>query len=226
MPMLLKPLPFLALLAFAAPLAAQEATDAPADQPAAEQAEGEAAQPGSDLSLGQPVDGESGEPQVGQTYIREESGDWALRCLRTEEGDDPCQLYQLLEDEEGNAVAEISLFPLPEGREAAAGATIVTPLETLLTEQLTLSVDNANARRYPFTFCNRAGCVARVGFTAEEVAQFRSGNAAQLRLVPAAAPDQEVVLTISLSGFTAGFEQTTVPTGADAEPAPAEAPAE
>ena len=98
---------------------------------------------------------------------------------------------------------------LPAGGQAVAGANIVAPLETLLTEQLTIAVDGANARRYPFTFCNSAGCVARVGFTAGEVDQFRRGNVATVRLVPAADPASEVVLRMSLSGFTAGFEAST-----------------
>ena len=119
------------------------------------------------------------EDLTGQPYERETFGDWSLRCVRAAEGPDPCQLYQLLLDAEGNAVAEISMFPLPEGGEAVAGATIVAPLETLLTEELTLSVDGAAARVYPFTFCTAAGCVARVGFTAEEVQQFRNGVAAE-----------------------------------------------
>lgn len=217
----------LALLA-AAPLAAQEApaddpaepaTDAPADgapdtppapasDPAAEP-DASAADPSAGLDMGQPVDAAPQEPQPGQAYLREEFGDWSLRCLRVPEGDDPCQLYQLLYDEEGNTVAEINLFPLPPGGQAAAGANIVAPLETLLTEGLRLSVDGANERRYPFTFCNRAGCVARVGFTNAEVEQFKRGRAARLVIVPAAAPDQEVALTVSLTGFTAGFNANT-----------------
>ena len=238
MPISLKPLPILALLAWTLPLAAQEA---PADEPAAEAtteapaaeaapaeaapAEGETAAPDAGLNMGETADATSGEPQVGQPYISESSGDWSLRCLRTEDGNDPCQLYQLLKDEGGNDVAEISMFPLPEGGQAAAGATIVAPLETLLTENLTLGIDGNEPKRYPFTFCNRAGCVARVGFTAEEVNQFRNGNQAQLSIVPAAAPDETVNLTISLSGFTAGFEKATTPNVTQSE-GTADAPAE
>lgn len=213
MPLSSKTLPVLALLAWAAPLSAQETTEsarAPeSEAPAAEAAPAEppadaaSGAPQPDLALGEPADGE---PQVGQPYVREEFGDWSLRCLRTEDGNDPCQLYQLLLDQEGNAVAEISLFPLPEGREATAGAEIVAPLMTLLTEDLTMSVDGTAGRRYPFSFCNAAGCVARVGFTAEEIQQFKQGNAGLLSLVPAMAPDQRVDLTISLSGFTAGYD--------------------
>lgn len=161
--------------------------------------------PGAELDLGTPINQDPAEPQVGQTYTAAVFDAWELRCLKREEGPEPCQLYQLLRDSEGNAVAEFTLFGLPEGGRAAAGANIVAPLETLLTEQLTITVDGAEARRYAFTFCNAGGCVARVGFTEAEVAQFKRGNNATLRLVPAGAPDDEVVLTVSLAGFTAAM---------------------
>lgn len=144
--------------------------------------------------------------QLGQTYVSETHGDWSVRCIRTESGNDPCQLYQLLQDQQDNNVAEISLFGLPPGQQAAAGATIVTPLETLLTEQLTLQVDGGEARTYPFSFCSTIGCFARVGFTSDEVDQFRRGNVATLSIVPAAAADQRVNLDVSLTGFTAGYD--------------------
>ncbi len=182
---------------------AQTPAETPAQTPAETPAETPATDAAADLSLGTPVDEVIA---VGQQYIRETFGDWSLRCLRAAEGADPCQLYQLLEDADGNAVAEISLFPLPAGGQAAAGATIVAPLETLLTEQLTIAVDGSTPRRYPFTFCNMGGCVARVGFTEAEVTQFKRGARATLRLVPAAAPDQDVTLEISLLGFTAGYD--------------------
>ena len=210
----IKVLTALAFLALATPLYAQDATE-PAADPATDPAAEPAADPATDLNMGAPV--EAGPPQVGEPYIREAFGDWSMRCLKAEVGAaDPCQLYQLLMDADGNAVAEISMFPLPAGGEAAAGATIVAPLETLLTEQITISVDGTGARRYPFTFCNRAGCVARVGFTAAEVAQFKAGAEASMRIVPAAAPDQEVVLKISLVGFTAGYDGTATPPAAPA----------
>jgi invasion protein IalB len=143
---------------------------------------------------------------LGEPYIGGEFTDWVLRCVRTDTGNDPCQLYQLLRDQQGNNVAEISLFPLPAGGQAEAGVTIITPLETLLTEQLLLRVDEAQPKRYPFTFCSAVGCVARLGLVPEEVESFRRGTKAQVRIVPAAAPDQEVILDVSLAGFTAGFQ--------------------
>ena len=169
------------------------------DTPAAEEP-----QAGADLDLGQPAG-----PAVGQPYILEEFGDWAMRCVRAPEGEsDPCNMYQLLSDDQGNAIAEFNFFRLPEGANAAAGATVVVPLETLLTQQLTIAVDGQNARSYPFRFCNAGGCVARLGFTADEVEQFKRGASATVRLVHAANPGQEILLDLSLNGFTAGYEGT------------------
>ena len=83
-------------------------------------------------------------------------------------------MYQLLIDGEGNPVAEISLFDAARSSgEAVAGGTIVTPLETLLTQQVTVAVDGGEARRYPFTFCNQVGCFARIGLPPADLDRFK-----------------------------------------------------
>lgn len=138
-------------------------------------------------------------------FIREVFGDWALRCVRAEDDTDQCQLYQLLLGPDGTPISEVSIVPLLNGGNAAAGVVVVVPLETQLTEQLTLRVDGSEGRRYDFDFCNAAGCVARFGLTADQVTQFKAGAAGTLQIVPAAAPDQRIDLTMSLSGFTAGY---------------------
>ena len=138
-------------------------------------------------------------------YVRETFGDWEMRCVRAEDDSEICQLYQLMKDANGNSVAEFNIFPLPEGSEAVAGANIVTPLETLLTAPLRLAVDSGQGKRYPYSFCSQVGCFSRIGLTADEVASFRQGSAATITIVPAAAPSETVSLSLSLSGFTAGF---------------------
>ncbi|MDT8855773.1 invasion associated locus B family protein [Paracoccaceae bacterium Fryx2] len=171
------------------------AAEAPAPAPAV---------PGG-LSMGQ----EAGAPAAdgpGSIYVAATFGDWDQRCVRAEDGSDPCQMYQLLKDGKGNPVAEISLFALPEGQAAAAGATIIAPLETLLTEQLTIQVDTGKAKVYPFTWCSSDGCVSRVGFSADEVVAFKKGVKATISIVPVIAPDQKVALDLSLKGFTAGYD--------------------
>lgn len=183
-----------------------QSTDTEATDTTTPTEDGETATIEDQLSLGEPA---NAEPQVGQTYVQEKNGDWEMRCIRTEEGDDPCQMYQLMTDSEGTPVAEISIFRLPEGGRAVAGATIIVPLETSLSQQLTVQVDAGQARRYPFAFCNSIGCYARVGLVQEEVSAFRRGNAATVTIVPALAPDQKVELKLSLSGFTASFDKTS-----------------
>ncbi len=160
-------------------------------------------QPGSDLSLG--VDA------IGESYIKTENGAWQMQCLRTENPDeDPCQMYQLVRDDQGQPVAEFSLFRLPENAQAQAGATVVVPLETQLTSQLTVQVDGNAAKRYPFTFCNQIGCYARIGLTGEDVALFRAGNNAVLTIVPALSPNQKIRLNLSLTGFTASYNNVSI----------------
>ncbi|MCU0800516.1 MAG: invasion associated locus B family protein [Rhodobacteraceae bacterium] len=211
-------------LCLATAATAQDATgDAAPDGAAAETpapatpAEGETGTVANDLSLGTVEGAEDG---PGSQYVEATFGTaWEQRCIRTEDGSNPCQLYQLLKDAEGNSVAEISLFNLPEGGEAAAGATIVAPLETLLTENIRLKVDDSAAKIYPFTWCSPIGCVARVGFTADEVAQFKRGAKATLTIVPVVAPDQKVDLDLDLGGFTAGYDAIVAANAGDATPA-------
>ena len=149
--------------------------------------------------------GEVATPRVGETYFKEEFGDWKMRCVIVEEGPEPCQLYQLLLDSNGNAVAESILFPLPKGAAAQAGMTITTPLETLLTEQLTLQIDKSPARRYPFSWCSRGGCFVRLGLTKEDLTAFKMGAIGKISVVPVQAQDQLVELSLSLKGFTAAY---------------------
>jgi invasion protein IalB len=211
----------LALIAALAalPLAAQTAEEPPAD------AAGEADAPvAGDLSLGQEVNPGG----IGETYSAASFEDWEQRCVRTESGADPCQLYKLLKDSQGNSVAEFTVFGLPAGTEgpAVAGATFIAPLETLLTSGMRLQIDEGQSKVYPFTFCAEIGCVVRLGFTAEEVAAMKKGANAVITIVPFVAPDQNVTLTVSLKGFTAGLEAVDAANAAADAAAAAAAPAE
>ncbi len=143
---------------------------------------------------------------IGTAYEKAAYGAFSLRCIRVAEGEkEPCQLFQLLKDKDGNGIAEVNFFDLPPGQQAVAGATIVTPLETLLTEQLTLSIDGGPKKRYPFSWCGASGCFSRVGFTNADITAFKRGSAAKITVVAVAAPDQPVTVTFSLDGFTKGF---------------------
>jgi invasion protein IalB len=172
----------------------------PADAPAADTP----AAPENDLALGQEVGGN----EIGATYSAGVFDDWEQRCARSGTDADPCQLYQLLKDEAGTAVAEITVFGLPEGTggDAEAGATFIAPLETLLPAGLTLQIDAGKPKVYPFAFCAPMGCVIRLGFTPAEIEAMKKGNKMTATIVPFVAQDQRVNLNISLKGFTKGYE--------------------
>lgn len=203
--------------AFAQETPAPATADAAADAPSTATTEDQAAPTAADATTTNPAPAESapaasGPDDLGKAYTASTHGDWQLQCIRTADGNDPCEIYQVLKDTTGQSVADISVLALPAGNEAVAGATIMVPLETLLTPGVALGVDGGKPRAYPVTFCAQPGCFVRVGLTAAELASFKNGNKATLSLVPVAAPDKRIDVDISLKGFTAAFDavQATV----------------
>ena len=196
---LLSTLPLIALLALGQTATAQETST---DETTSEETT-DAAPAADGLDMGQDI-------QEDPSYIRETYNDWQLQCFRSDTGEDPCQMYQLLREDSGNPIAEFSIFKLPDDSQAVAGATIVVPLGTLLPQGLRIAVDESSAKAYNFSFCSMVGCFARIGFTQGDIDAFRAGGEAKLVIVPAQAPDQTVVIDASLSGFTNAYENVTV----------------
>ncbi|MFV0246164.1 MAG: invasion associated locus B family protein [Qingshengfaniella sp.] len=181
-----------------APDTASPADPQPAEQPAPEQQ-------AAPVQAAPQLPTSRDEAGIGQTYLAGSYGDWSLRCIRVEQPADICELHQTLDDADGTRTAEINIFPVQQG-EAVAGGTVVTPLETLLTQRVRLTVDNGETKSYPFAFCSRIGCVAQIGLTEADLNALRRGRVGQMTIVPLAAPDQDVTLDVSLTGFTAGYQ--------------------
>ncbi len=204
MPKLITALPLIAALALGTAVFAQ--TDTTTDTTA----QGADAQASTDEAAGNDTGLDMGETVASDApYIKETYGDWQLKCFKNGTEDGPCQMYQLLRESAGNPVAEISIFRLPEGGQAVAGATVVVPLGTLLTKELKISVDGGRAKSFSYAFCNQTGCYSRIGLTADDIAAFKQGASANLEIVPAQAPDQTITINASLSGFTDAFENVT-----------------
>lgn len=201
------PLLIAALLAMAGMAQAQD-TATPSTEPAPEAAAPEAAAPEAAAPEAAPeaAPAEPAEPAIGAEYIADRFESWELVCIRTEDGKDPCQILQLLTDDNGTRVAQISMLPLNGQEKVKAAATVMTPLGTLLSQNLAISVDGADPMVYPYTFCTASGCAARLAITDNEINAFKRGNEAKMVVVPAVAPDQKVLLTISLKGFTAAYD--------------------
>lgn len=187
------------LLTLSTAVGAQQ-TETPSPDAAPAEAQAPAADPVAGLDTGREVAEENA------PYIRENHGDWALRCFPTEGQDDLCQMYQLLTEEAGNPVAEFSLYRLENAGNVVAGATLAVPLGTLLTEEVKLSVDTGKPKSYAYSYCTMAGCFSRIGLTQADIDTMKRGATATIEIVPAQAPTQKVRIDVSLSGFTAAFE--------------------
>lgn len=146
-------------------------------------------------------------PAAGDYYVRETHGDWQLRCIKSPNGVDPCELFQLLKDGSGNPVAEVTLIPL-NTQQVAAGLTVTAPLETDLRAGLGFQIDSAEMKAYPFSVCASIGCVAQIGLPTAEVDQMRKGASGKVVVLPYGLepPEGLVELPVSLSGFTAAYK--------------------
>ena len=159
--------------------------------------------------LAQSDDGIKNQLELGETYKKAEYGDWIIRCIRTNSKKDPCELFQLLRDNSGSPVVEFTMLDFKPNSNVVAGANIMTPLETLLTSQLVVTIDDGISQSYPFVFCLKIGCVARIGLTQTDLENYKDKKNAVITIVPANAPNSPQNLTLSLSGFTAGYDALT-----------------
>jgi invasion protein IalB len=157
------------------------------------------------LSSGSPSLAQNATGASGQPYLKETHGTWQVQCLLIETGGERCQLYQQLNASPGNPVGEINVFPLPSGQGAPAGAVIIVPLETLLTSELDFEISGIENKRYPFAWCSNVGCVARIAITSEELGAMKLSTLATITITSIRAPKTPLKLTVSLQGFTAGF---------------------
>lgn len=138
-----------------------------------------------------------------QEVVRGVYGDWEIRCTTA---NNTCFLYQLMLNNEGTPVAELSLVKLPVGSEAVAGATVVAPLGTLLTRGVLYRVDEGEPTQYPFSWCTAPGCFSRFGLTDLTVNSMKSGSEIKMTLFSIANTQVPVEVSASLNGFTAAFE--------------------
>lgn len=154
------------------------------------------------------------EVEPGEPYVADIFRDWQVRCIRAEQDATPdrCEMFQLLEEENGNPVAEFRIAAaLVDDGETVANATILTPLDTLLSPGLQVRVDDAEPAVVPFAFCRPIGCFVQLSLTAENISQFENGADTQVVLFALVRDEigqmggSPVPTSASLRGFTAAF---------------------
>ena len=151
------------------------------------------------------------EPQKTEPYIKERFENWSLKCIKTVNSIERCEANQIIFNQKQQPVAEISIIKLPKGQVAAAAATIIVPLETILSEGLVLAIQELEPKKYQFKFCNSLGCYSQIGLTDDEVEALKRKEKASIFLKHISSGDQQIVIPMSLDGFTKTFSNVTQP---------------
>ena len=162
------------------------------------------AQEASGLSIGKPLE-TLREP--GEVYLAGNKGDWNVRCITGNPGEnDKCEIQQLLFLNENTPIADISIFKLPDGEVAVAAANVMVPLETLLTKKFRFAFSEKLVKEFQYSFCNQDGCLVRMGLLEEDITAMKKGSSSELSITHISRPETSINLDLSLSGFTAAFD--------------------
>ena len=151
------------------------------------------------------------EPQKTEPYIKEKFENWTLKCIKPVNSVERCEANQIIFNQKKQPVAEISIIKLPKGQVAAAAATIIVPLETILSEGLVLAIQELEPKKYQFKFCNSLGCYSQIGLTDSEVDALKRKEKASIFLKHISSGDQQIVIPMSLDGFTETFSNVIQP---------------
>ena len=164
-------------------------------------------QEASGLSIGKPLE-TLREP--GEIYLAGNKGDWNVRCITGNPGKaDRCEIQQLLFINENTPIADISIFKLPAGEIAVAAANVMVPLETLLTKKFRVAFSEESKKEFPYSFCNKNGCLVRMGLLEEDIEAMKKGASSEISITHISKPDSAINLSLSLDGFTAAFDIIT-----------------
>ena len=150
-------------------------------------------------------------PQKTEPYIKERFENWSLKCIKPVNSIERCEANQIIFNQKQQPVAEISIIKLPKGQVAAAAATIIVPLETILSEGLVLAIQELEPKKYQFKFCNSLGCYSQIGLTDDEVEALKRKEKASIFLKHISSGDQQIVIPMSLDGFTKTFSNVMQP---------------
>jgi invasion protein IalB len=157
------------------------------------------------LALGLVVPAASLAQQGGSDELRDTYGDWQVRCAP---GTDDCVIAQVGRGPQGNDVLEVRVRKLDgvtgqNGETIPAAIQILTPLGVNLKAGVRVKVDGNEVRAAPFEVCAQGGCVVREPMSDDFLEEMKAGRTANMTIV--AAPNREITVPISLSGFTRAF---------------------
>ena len=143
---------------------------------------------------------------AGGALQRTQHGDWDVAC---DPGGANCAMAQIGNDLTGTPVLEMVIrklkAPLEVGdRTATAVLDVITPLGVVLTEGLSIVIDDGPQESAPFQICTEQGCLVREPVDDDLIKRLKLGGSASVSVI--AANQGEVKAVLSLSGFTKAYD--------------------
>lgn len=135
--------------------------------------------------------------------LRQTHKDWEVRCI---EGTDTCAMSQIGKTGDGQSALQITIQRISgakteQGAKIHAAMTVQTPLGVLIPYGVRLKIDNDEVVRFSLARCIPGGCVSRAPMLEEAVTKMKKGT----KVVFGYFLDREVLVDVSLSGFTAAY---------------------
>lgn len=139
-------------------------------------------------------------PEDGQKFK-----DWSARCeIPKGANRERCYIFQRLvtrKDDDYLPVLHVLVgYITADGR---PGLFATVPLGVSLPQGLKLSVDNGEAVSFGYSHCNNQGCLGALALSDDLIARMKAGKQALITFHSGA--QQPVTISVSLQGFTAGF---------------------
>jgi invasion protein IalB len=135
--------------------------------------------------------------------------DWILRCGRSEQGPEGCEMQQQQTHSEGRTVMAVAVGTVPGSSDV--GLLIILPLGILLPAGVSLQIDGGADVPLQVERCERQGCRIERLVEPALLNRLRAGREAKV-FFEALDPEGEVRrlgVPISLLGFTAALSELT-----------------
>jgi invasion protein IalB len=150
-----------------------------------------------------------GEAQPGLEMTERKFQDWTLRCGKSQQGPEVCELQQQQTDREGRTVMAVAVGTVPGSSDL--GLLIILPLGILLPPGVSLAIDGGAEVPLEVATCERQGCRIEMLLEPALLNRLKAGREAKVFFE---ARDPQGKLTrlgvpVSLLGFTAALNELT-----------------
>jgi invasion protein IalB len=134
---------------------------------------------------------------------------WILRCGRSQEGPEVCEMQQQTKDNQGRTVMAVAVGTVPGSSDL--GLLIILPLGISQPAGVSLAIDGGEETPHELDRCERQGCRVEMLIPPELLNRLKSGREAKV-FFEADDPQGErrrLGVPISLLGFTAALGELT-----------------